>query len=391
VRIAPICLVLAMTGCAGPVSGLFQPPSQIALKEVNEASSGHFSVFFAFDGNDGFTPAGGLVDSHGALYGVTVYGSPKRCYDCGEVYKLPLSGGEKTVHAFGVSFPDGHWPEGRPVFVDGAIYGTTPYGGGNYCNGSCGTVYKIAPGGRYRVLHTFPYVDDEYSLPSGPWAGLTHSGAELYGTTLSGPTPCGDNCGTIFRITKTGKLTTLHTFTSADGYNPFGPLVDVNGTLYGAASAGGPYQGGTIFSMDPQGRFAIVFAFSGSSGAYPEAGLINVNGTLYGTTYTGTVFKVTTAGQFSVLCTVGRMPDGELTYAKGALYGTTYYGGSAGFGSVFRVTLDGTEQIVYSFGGGSDGEYPSGTMAFVGDALYGESETQAGSGLGPGQIFKIQL
>ena len=89
------------------------------------------------------------------------------------------------------------------------------------------------------------------------------SDGNFYGTTVSGGNPtCGTEldhgvptpfpCGTVFRITPTGQLTTLHTFQSAsvDGYGAKGALLQAaNGILYGTTSSGGPSNNGTVFSL----------------------------------------------------------------------------------------------------------------------------------------------
>jgi len=78
----------------------------------------------------------------------------------------------------------------------------------------------------------------------------------LYGTTAFG----GTYGGTIFQITPSGVLTTLHTFCAKGhcrgGKNPSSGLVQAdNGILYGTAYYGGaPVCGlgcGTIFSLVP--------------------------------------------------------------------------------------------------------------------------------------------
>jgi hypothetical protein len=56
--------------------------------------------------------------------------------------------------------------------------------------------------------------------------------------------------GTVFRITSTGTLTTLHSFSGYDGENPFAPLMEAtNGLLYGTPLNGGIDDAGTVFSL----------------------------------------------------------------------------------------------------------------------------------------------
>jgi uncharacterized repeat protein (TIGR03803 family) len=73
------------------------------------------------------------------------------------------------------------------------------------------------------------------------------SDGNFYGTTYTGGSgsscPIGA-CGTIFRITSSGRLTTLYNFCSqagcADGGAPFAALVQgIDGNLYGTTTLGG--------------------------------------------------------------------------------------------------------------------------------------------------------
>jgi uncharacterized repeat protein (TIGR03803 family) len=126
----------------------------------------------------------------------------------------------------------------------------------------------------------------------------------LYGTTEGGGS-CGgkiDGCGTVFKVTRSGKESVLHFFGSgSDGDYPFAPLVDVDGALYGTTGGGGGDNSnpeGTIFRITAAGKENVLHSFTGSDGAVPQAGLTDVNGTLYGTTDgggasgNGTVFSL---------------------------------------------------------------------------------------------------
>jgi len=183
------------------------------------------------------------------------------------------------------------------------LYGITGGGGANdndeYCPNGCGTVFKITPGGTLTTLHSFD-VTDGYN----PYAGLVQAtNGDLYGATLAGGdltcgTPTG--CGTIFKITPGGTFTTLHSFDGTDGVNPYGALVQAtDGDLYGTTQVGGANGDGTIFKITPGGKFTTLHSFDGTDGAAPNAGLIQAtDGNFYGTTYAlganddGTVFSL---------------------------------------------------------------------------------------------------
>ena len=82
-----------------------------------------------------------------------------------------------------------------------------------------GTVFKITPSGALTTLHSFAI--NEGSYPYG-WLVQATDG-NFYGTTYGGG-------GTVFKITAGGTLTTLYHFCShlpgcADGIEPYAGLV----------------------------------------------------------------------------------------------------------------------------------------------------------------------
>lgn len=72
----------------------------------------------------------------------------------------------------------------------------------------------------------------------------------------------------------------------------------------------------------------------------------------------------------------GRFPNGGVVRtADGTLYGTTYYGGTYDMGTVYKISPAGQESILHSFGAGTDGAKPAAAL-FLGQqgALYGTTE-----------------
>jgi uncharacterized repeat protein (TIGR03803 family) len=193
----------------------------------------------------------------------------------------------------------------------------------------------------------------------------------------------------------------------ADGANPIGALVALNGTLYGTTFHGGTYNAkpgsdgfGAVYSMTTSGGEKILYRFQGDqgSGQYPAAGLAAVNGMMYGTTKAGgktfgTVFSVAPNGKEAVLYrflgTDGAKPQGRLTNVNGKLYGTTSAGGKYGNGTVFSITQSGVEAVLHSFGGtsGEDGTAPQAGLVNVSGKLYGT--TTLGGAHDRGTVFEI--
>lgn len=105
--------------------------------------------------------------------------------------------------------------------LDGQFYGTTAEGGDLACSANapdgCGTVFKITAGATLTTLYSFC---SQTNCPDGlyPYAGLVQAAnGNFYGTTELGGA---NGYGTVFKITPTGTLTTLHSFDSTDGANP---------------------------------------------------------------------------------------------------------------------------------------------------------------------------
>jgi uncharacterized repeat protein (TIGR03803 family) len=129
--------------------------------------------------------------------------------------------------------------------TDGNFYGTNSFGGGNVNFG--GTVFKITPTGTLTTLHSFGSGDGSEASA----ALIQATDGNFYGTTSGFGM---SNTGTVFKITPSGTLTTLHTFDGTDGILPYSTLVEgSNGDLYGTTEFGASTacsEGcGTVFSL----------------------------------------------------------------------------------------------------------------------------------------------
>ncbi len=290
------------------------------------------------------------------------------------------------------------YPQADLLYVGGALYGTT-LSGGTY---SHGTVFKVTKAGKETILHSFGHGADG----ENPTAPLIDLKGTLYGTTAAGGSgKCSGStysgCGTVFKITTSGKESVVYSFKSgSDGQAPRGGMVDLNGTLYGTTILGGGSNLGTVFKMTPARKESVLYSFKGGNdGVGPYASLTDVKGKLYGVTYGGgadgfgTVFKITTTGSENVIYTFlgysnkdGQNPWASLIYVNGTLYGTALYGGSFGDGAVFKVSTSGKEMLLHSFTGDPDGASPLGALVYPNGALYGT--TYFGGSQNLGAIFE---
>ena len=258
----------------------------------------------------------------------------------------------------------------------------------------------------------------------------------LYGTTQFGGDHTGcstvfSGCGTIFKVTTGGTLTSLYSFCAktncTDGAQPVAGLVlGTDGNFYGTTEYAGAnclayydYCGGTIFKITPSGTFTTLYSFCSQAGcadgSQPTAGLVQAtDGNFYGTTYAGgvqanycaqgTVFKVTPTGAFTTLynfgqqpgCSDGSRPLGALIQGTdGNLYGTTVSGGNSyHYGTVFKITTAGTlttlkvlqfpQQPFAGLVQGADGKFYATTHYGGGGGYCGQP-----SHVGCGTVFKI--
>ena len=297
---------------------------------------------------DGSNPVAPVIQAiDGNLYGTTFAGGSGN----GTVFGMTPDGTPTMLHRFNVS--DGANPAaGLVQGIDGNFYGTTSAGGAN----GYGTVFKISPTGKLTTLYSFNSTDG-----ASPQGGLIQTtDGNFYGTTNAGGA---NNSGTVFKITPSSLLTTIYSFCSqplcADGSGPVGGLVQgIDSKLYGTTCCDGVNGNGTIFKMTASGTLTTLHSFDWTDGASPLATLIQAtDGNLYGTSNNGgyygpfgTMFEVTPAGTFTTLynfcpegnaCSDGARPAaGLVQHTNGIFYGTAEYGGSEfDLGTIFSESV----------------------------------------------------
>ena len=309
------------------------------------APDGTETVLYSFTGGaDGAFPISALVrDGAGNLYGTTTQGGSA---GAGVVFKVDSSGTETVLHNF-TGGTDGVDPVGGLLRDKaGNLYGTTSQGGSS----NDGVIFKIGPHGKETILHTFTGSTTDGKYPTYT-SLLMDAEDNLYGVTEEGGSADG---GILYKLSKTGKLTILHSFTggTTDGCNVLGaPFMDAAGNFYGTTSSCGAHTLGTVWKVSKYGKEKVLHSFAGgtSDGEYPLAGVIvDAEGNVYGTTETGgasnvgTVYKVSESGKFTLLHSFDGT-DGKYVYsglvqnAKGTLFGTAQNGGTIGYGTVWKI------------------------------------------------------
>ncbi len=264
------------------------------------ATAQTFTTLATFSDPDGLGPTAISQGTNGNFDGV---GSTGGKYGYGTVFEVAPSGTLTVLYNFcpQTNCADGAYPSGLMQAGNGNFYGITQSGGAgvsHVCHENivgCGTVFEITPGGKETALYDFcsKTACTDGQAPGGMLVQGVNG--NLYGTTYAGGTNhlhfCDDTsnpCGTIFEITTSGALTTLHQFCSqpncADGHIPF-PLVQAtDGNFYGTTGLGGANKEGTFFEMKPSGTLTTLysFTFADTDGFVPLLSVPGVDGNYYG-------------------------------------------------------------------------------------------------------------
>jgi uncharacterized repeat protein (TIGR03803 family) len=309
--------------------------------------TGELTTLAALDGSTGSSAQIALLGTDGNFYGATGPFSDSN----GVIFKMLPDASITTLYTFCASpscVSEGFLAGALVEANDGYFYGTTLGGGAS----GDGTFFQLNPAGELTTLLNF-------DSAARPTTLIESSDGDFYGTTGYGA----NDDGTIVRITPQGRLFTLHTFTGEDGKSPYGALIQAtDGNFYGTTYTGGKNDPsnceeagcGTIFKMTPWGTLTTIYSFCAKAacvdGQWPSVGLIQgSDGNFYGTTQAGglynygTIFKITPNGMLTTLHSFDNT-DGSGLYAgltqgtDGNFYGNAPYGLS-GYGTLFKLSL----------------------------------------------------
>ncbi len=331
---------------------------------LNSASAQTLTTLVSLNGINGSQPRAGLVQGRdGNFYGTTTDGGGSTaCFGsgCGTIFRMTPTGILTTLVRF--NSINGNGPEAELVEgSDGNFYGTTTYGGSSTVCGTdpmtgiplgCGTVFRMTPSGTLTTLVNF----DRTNNGSNPYAGLVQSkDGDFYGTTNAGGlfTCLNFGCGAVFRMTANGTLTTLVYFdsTNSGGYGPSAELAEgSDGNFYGTTGDGGTFADGTVFRMTPSGTLTTLVNFDRTKdGGSPIAALVE-----------------------------GR---------DGNFYSTTFSGGSSGAGTVYRMTPSGILTTLVNFNR-TNGRYPYADLVTGSDGNFYGTTSQGGTP-GDGTVYRM--
>lgn len=317
--------------------------------------AGTFTLVHAFTGVDGGQPGGLTMGLDGNFYGTTRGGQAYAANGsvvtyASTVFKISSTGTFTSLY----SFSSGSSPVSFARLTQGPD--------GNFYGESNNAIFKVTPTGALTMLYSFG------SGGVGPSGGLTLGpDGNFYGTASSSGS---SGNGTIFKATPTGILTTLYSGAfgvmagspNLTGFFPSGGLaLGPDGNLYGMTSVGGTSSGGSIFRVTPTGVLTTLYSFSGKDGQYPNSGLtLGTDGSFYGIASAGglynegTVFSlalnfpttpapsINSGGIVPVYSTATAIQAGEWV----SIFGTNLANRSATWQGDFPTSLGGTSVTI---------------------------------------------
>lgn len=335
----------------------------------------------------------------GTLYG-TAFGTFNGGSSHGAVWKVGPDGTVAVVYAFQALTQE----EANPTILiggtDGNLYGTTAPKAVGDLNGM---IYKLTPSGVFTPL--FRFVDGKGTHATSL---IQAADGNFYGTA-AGDSSGGffnhpasmHNPGIFFRMTPAGVTTFLYTFTGgADGSFPNALVQGADGNFYGSAQFGPEspaniFSGyGSVFKMTSTGTLTTLYSFTGgANGGNPTGVIEGKDGNFYGissATTPSNVFKITPAGQRSTVYllqgTNGTETAGLIASTDGNVYGTTRDGGIPQAGNIFRISPAG-QVNTYAFDGNGTGQHPSRPFEGAEHSLYGA--TESGGVFLNGTVFRL--
>jgi uncharacterized repeat protein (TIGR03803 family) len=311
-------------------------------------TKGALTTLYTFDPNAGFTASSLIQGLDGTFYGT----ASLRIFSdlTTQIFSLTPSDVFTAVSQAYETYLQLYFQG-----TDGTVFGTNTPVCDQYCDTQGGTVFGMTPKGVMTTIYAFCPEGSDCTNGSNPNSLVRGADGNFYGTTRTGGNinslnndVCDFGCGTAFKLTPAGTLTTLYFFCSqsqcADGAFPGNLIQATDGNFYGVTSEdGGAYQSGTIFEITPSGAMTTLYSFNGYDGTYPDGLIQGTNGIFYGTNYLGgnkgwgTVFDLSTGiGPF-----VETLPTSGKVGTRVIILGTDLTGAAAvsfdGVAASFKV------------------------------------------------------
>lgn len=323
---------------------------------------------------DGSFPHRLIESADGNFYGIAIAGGTGLNAQ-GTVFKLTRDGAFTLLHSFAElrdgSLPNGAAPTSLVEGMDGFLYGTTEVDGAN----GVGTAFRMSKSGKITLLHSFCNTID---CSDGAYPTFLTQGIDgnFYGATGPQKPPT----SILFSMSPTGDFKTLHTFdtnTQPDGTGVFGMVQLADGNFYGTTVAGNqftPYN--SVFRFNPAtGGYTILHGFNSDSNLsnVGSSGLTFASdGNLYGLRVGSILYRITLSGNYHEIHAVSstQYTDGGLIQASdGNIWGDFF----AAPGIVFSCTLSGSVLESLPFDPAVNGSNPLSLFQAADGKLYGLS------------------
>jgi uncharacterized repeat protein (TIGR03803 family) len=340
-----ICIPIALSVIAGgALQAATHPTIRIvaSLHKYNQPVGlieGSPGVFYAMTAADAFSVTStGVISVLAAfpssenIISTLVSGPDNRFYSAVEnssnpahIFSVTSSPDTKAIHSAQDFAPDFY--QNLP---DGTFLGSAGWNGDSYVvtadvNGTIAPIYHFPSGDR--LFGNVLYATD----------------GNYYGVPLQQP-----GSGYVFRLTPSGSLTKLYAFPSNTFNGNFTNtlLQASDGNFYGTTPTGGPQQTGTIYRLTPGGQYTLLYTFANDQNGGPTTLIEASDGNLYGTTLGAVtnggfsqLFRITKSGQFtqisllkSAACYCGMVQGSD-----GIIYATAVAGGTSGAGEIFAL------------------------------------------------------
>lgn len=330
-----------------------------------------------------YNPAMSVCAAGGNVWGVALQGGPDYY---GGIFSASISGAGITWPAYFDAANGEYAAQGITLGPDGNMYGSTNEGANATIGG---VVFQMTPGGAYTVLYTFPW--DTTASAYAPWnAPVLASDGNLYGAAAYG-LPTGR--GAIYQLTPAGAQTPIYTFSSTTPVSARGCVRSFtegsDGYLYGIDNYGGDYGYGALFRVSKSGALTVIHSFTSSDGiGAPNCPLVlSTDGSIYGVaTYggangQGAIFRVPPGGAYGEYYTfTGADPWFWPTWLAEAPDGSMYLVGGGNY--LWHVTVSSTPVPVLSSisPASADAGGPAFTLLAKGSAFQSNSAVMWNSG-----------
>ncbi len=351
-----------------------------------------------FNGSNGDSPHGSLIEYESSLWGMTSYGGVN---NKGVLFRYDPSGDQyfKLLDFYGEDY--GESPTGSLTLgPDGTLFGQTNMGG---AYSTSGIMFEYFPATNiFEKRFNFreaPLGSQPYSSPIYGNDGMIYGTAYVDGENTT---------GVVYRIDpSTWEFEGVYHFgnwINTGGGPQAGLMLASNGMMYGLAM-GGTYADGVLYLFNPNTEdVTVLYSFDDQVTSHTSNTFTNVveasNGKIYGVTYLGglsedgILFEYDLAtSTFSKIHDFQENLTGEnpsstpIQAANGKIYGVTEKGGQFDMGVIYEFDpITSVMSVVINFDGTNKGFYPIGTLLeYEDNILYGI--TQAGGADGEGVLY----